>query len=322
MGYQHFKKDQRIEISILLKRGYSRREIATALGKHHSSVTREINNRSVRGIYDPHKAHHKAIVKRSHSKYQGMKIRSHSQLENFINVHMKHFWSPEQIAGTWNQLKISDDSGQRITISHKVIYKYIYSAWGQRLVPYLTTQRYKPRKRKNKKNSREIIPNRIFIDKRPKIINGRKRFGDWEGDTLGAIKSDKHVIAGLVERKSRFFLITKLPRLKYTVVGFNSLLNPYRDTLKSLTLDNGVENKRYHILKVPTYFCHPYSSWEKGAIENSFKRLRRFIPKKSSIRHLTLSDLSYFQNIMNNTPRKCLGFRTPLQIFNKSASSS
>ena len=93
------------------------------------------------------------------------------------------------------------------------------------------------------------------------------------------------------------------------------LLNPHHDTFKSLTLDNGVENVRYEELNIDTYFCHPYSSWEKGAIENCFKRLRRFIPKKASLKDYSREDIIHFAKIMNDTPRKCLNWKTPKEVF-------
>lgn len=315
MNYTHLTKDVRNEISILLKRGYSQRNIAHALGKDHSSISREIKRNSVNGIYDPQKANHKAIVKKINSKYHGMKIRKNNELEKYIIKNIKKFWSPEQIAGVWNKMNKKDELENPLTITHKTIYKYLYSAYGEQYCCYLTTKRIKPKKRRKLKNKREIIKNRVFIDKRPNIINERKRFGDWEGDTMGRIKSDKKVVAGIIERKSRYFKIELLPQMKYTVDGFNKMLNPHRRTLHSVTLDNGVENKRYEELKVKTFFCNPYSSWEKGSIENSFKRLRRFIPKKSSIQNLTNKDIKSYQNIMNNTPRKCLEYKTPKQVF-------
>lgn len=317
MSYQHFTKDQRNEISILRKKGYSLRDIGDAIGKDHSSVSREISQNSVRGIYDPEKAHQKYKKKRRCSKYQGMKIRSHPELEKYIEVHLKNdHWTPDEISGRWNSENHLDKNGKQITISAPIIYKYLYSSYGQHLCQYLPSQQYRKKKRKGKKFKKEIIKNRVSIEERPEIINGRKRFGDWEGDTLGRIKTDQAAIAGLAERLSRKILLTKVCQLKYTIDGFKEKLNPYHNTFKnSLTLDNGVENVRYEELGMSTYFCHPYSSYEKGLIENSFGRLRRFIPKKSSIQNLTEQELQKIEDLMNDTPRKCLAYRTPNEVF-------
>lgn len=314
MKYKHILKVNRLEISILLNKGYSVREIGRSLGKNPSSISREISSNSTNGIYDPHKANNKARVKRICSKYQGMKVVSNMELRDYIDEKMKIGWTPEQIAGRLNR-----KSGNPV-ISAKSIYKYLYSPYGQCLCRYLPSKRYIAKRRSGRKLKKQIIPNRISIEFRPKVINERRRFGDWEADTLGRIKTDNEAIAGLVERKSRYVLACKVPKLKYAMDGFKKLLNPYHNLLKSLTMDNGVENVRHEELNTNTYFCHPYSSWEKGAIENSFQRLRRFIPKKSSLRNYTDERISDIINLMNNTPRKCLDYRTPKEVFNEQLS--
>lgn len=166
-----------------------------------------------------------------------------------------------------------------------------------------------------KKDSNYRIPNRISISQRPEKINNLSEFGHLEGDTLGKPKRHPHTLVGIVERISRKVFFNKVYRLKYSISGFNKLLNPHRKIFKSLTLDNGRENIRHQELGIKTYFCHPYSSWEKGSIENSFKRLRRFIPKGTPIENYTTKQIKHFADIMNNTPRKCLNWKTPNEVF-------
>lgn len=312
-NYKHFTQDIRDEISILLKKGYSHRDIAKAIGKNHSSVSREIRNNSASGIYEPRKAQRKARKKRLYSKYQGMKIKDTEGLEKYIGERMERRWTPEQIAG-----RLKRKHGETV-ISTKSIYGYLYSPYGQHLCKFLTYRQYNKRKGQTRKRSWNSgnIKNRVFIDDRPDIINERERFGDFEGDTLGTIKSDKESLVGAVERMSRYFLMVKMPRLRYAMDGFKNLLNPYQNITYSMTLDNGGENKRHYELGIDTYFCHPYSSWEKGQIENIFGRLRRFIPKKKSLKNYSPQQISDIMNMMNNTPRKCLGFRTPKEVFNE-----
>jgi len=309
--YKHFDKFLRNELSILLKKGYSYRDIGSAIEMSHSSISREVKNNSVNGKYDPEKANHKARVKRLYSKYQGMKV-VNMRLEKYIRRRLKLFWTPEQIAG-----RLKRKNNNKTVISAKSIYEYLYSPYGQHLCKYLPSKRYYPKKRKKKKLKKVIIPNRISIENRPKIVDFRIRFGDWEGDTLGKPKYMPETIVGMLERKSRRLLVVKVSRLKYAMNGFKRLITPYHDTINSMTLDNGVENVRYEELNVSTYFCHPYSSCEKGSIENSFKRLRRFIPKKSNPKNYTNSDLHDIMNVMNNTPRKCLDYRTPNEVFSE-----
>ncbi|MBU1102578.1 IS30 family transposase [Patescibacteria group bacterium] len=300
-----------MEISILLNRGYSHREIANSLKKHHSSISREINENSVNGQYDPAKAHLKAIKKRKKSKYQGMKIRENPELESFVINRMRSYWSPEEIAG-----RIKNVDAQIKYASAPSIYKYLYSAHGQYLHLYLYSGRWRKRKRYKIKGPKKTkIPNRVSIEQRPEIVAKRTRFGDFEGDTLGKIRRDIEVIVGSVERISRYLLIDKVTGLKYAVDGLKKCLSPYQNAIETLTLDNGPENARYEELGIPTYFCHPYSSWEKATMENSFCRLRRFIPKGSSMDDCSDADIRRFAELINNTPRKCLNYRTPKEVF-------
>ncbi len=312
MKYTHFKQNERDEIAILLKKGYSLRNIGHALGRNPSSVSREINRNLVNGIYDSKKAKYKAYIRRQKSKYQGMKIRESFELEEYVEAKMKSYWTPEQIAG-----RLKFERGETI-ISAKSIYEYVYSPYGQHLTNFLTYRQTRKRHGATKRRSWNSggIKNRVFIDDRPDIVNQRARFGDFEADTLGVIKSDKEVLTGIAERLSRYLLIKKVPRLKYTVDGFKESLNPYQSAVQSVTLDNGIENRRHLELNTDTFFCHPYSSWEKGTIENLFGRLRRFIPKKTSLKNYSPEKISAIMETMNNTPRKCLEFRTPAEVFN------
>lgn len=311
MKYSHLAKSNRLEISILLNRDYSHREIGKSLKKHHSSISREVNDNSVNGKYDPAKAHIKAVKKRRKSKYQGMKIRENPELENFVTNKMKSYWSPEEIAG-----RIKNIGSGMEYVSAPSIYKYLYSSHGQYLHSYLYSGRWCKRKRYGIKGPKKTkIPNRVSIEKRPKIVAKRTRFGDFEGDTLGRIRRDSEVIVGSVERISRFLVIDKVPGLKYAVDGLKKCLSPYQNVIETLTLDNGPENARYEELGIKTFFCHPYSSWEKATMENSFCRLRRFIPKGSSLNDYGNADISRFAELMNDTPRKCLNYRTPKEVF-------
>ena len=308
MRYSHFNRTERLDLSILLKKGYSLRRIAEALGRNHSSVIREVRDNSVNGEYDPRKADHKAYVKRKYSKYQGMKVNENWEIRNYIEKKMKLDWSPEAVAA-----RMELDTGGRLSIHFNSIYKYLYTVYGQHLCQYLQYKRYKPEKRKEAEATKEIIKDRVFIDQRPEIINQRLRSGDFETDTLGVPRTSKETLVGAADRQSRFFLAKKIARLKETMPNLKELLNPYQ--IFSLTMDSGPENARYKMLNIPTFFCHPYSSWEKGTIENTFKRLRRYIPKKSRLAKYSDEKISAIIDKMNNTPRKCLGWKTPKEVF-------
>lgn len=310
MRYVHFTKDERNELSVLLKKGYSIRDIGYTLRRSPSSVSREINKNKVKGQYDSKKAHHKAYVRRKYSKYQGMKIVENRCLEGYINEKMKLNWSPEQITG---RLKL--ENGNKTVITTNTIYKYLYSPYGYCLCQYLKYKRYKKRRRKAIKSIREIIKGRVFIEERPEVANQRLRYGDFEGDALGTPKGGKETLVALIERKSRYLLAKKISRLKQAMGGFKELLSLV--PALSVTFDNGSENARFKELGIPTYFCHPYHSWEKGAVENALGLIREYIPKKKSLVNYSDQDISDIVEIINNTPRKCLGFRTPSEVFNE-----
>ena len=297
-----------MELSILWKRGYSQKDIAVTLGVSPSSISRELRrNSSQKGIYNFRNAQHKAYVRRKYSKFEGMKIRNVEGLEGYIKEKLLSDWTPEQISG-----RLKQESGETV-ISFKSIYKWVYTVWGQQFADCMPSKRKKPKRRKKKKQKFELIKGRIFIEKRPEIINKRSRLGDFEGDTLGKPRNTSGVLTGIIDRKSRYFFARKVKSLKDSMQdGFKKIL-PAK--AKSITLDNGVENIHYKILETDTYFCRPYSSWQKGAIENTFQRLRRFIPKKADLKNYSQENIDLIVKRMNNTPRKCLGFKTPAEVF-------
>lgn len=300
-----------MELSILRKKDFSVRAIARAMRRSPSSVSRELRNNAVRGQYDPAKADHKAYVKRKYSKCQGMKVREHPELEAYITEKMPCDWSPDRIAGRWHR-----DYPQAITISAKGIYKYLASSYGVHLARYLKCGRRKPRK---VPDQRGIIQNRLFIDERPKIVNERKRFGDFEGDAMGRPRSaSPETLVVARERISRFLLAMKVPQLKYTIEGFRALLGPL--PTQSLTLDNGLENARHEEIGVQTYFCHPFSAWEKGSVEQGIGLIREHMPKRADLKLYSPERIGAIVEHINAIPMKCLGYRTPKEVFEEQKS--
>ena len=314
MGYTHFDDIKRMELSILRRKGYSCRDIANALGVHHTSVARELRRNSARsGSYDPSKADHKAYCRRKYSKYQGMKIRELAGMEEYVKARLNEDrWTPEEISG-----RLEDLNGEQI-IGVRTIYRWLDSVYGQQYRKYLPYHKKKPGRKKNKEAKNSHIPNRVSIEQRPEEINERKRIGDFEGDTMGKPKGCPETLVAIVDRKSRFLMARKVTRLKHAMEdGFQVMLKGIK--AQSLTLDNGFENVRHESLGIPTYFCHAYSSWEKGTIENTFQRLRRYIPKKARLEDFSEETIAFIVKRMNNTPRKCLNFRTPAEVFKEQA---
>lgn len=311
--YTHIKKAERLEIAILLKKGYSLRDIAGALNRDPSTISREIKRNSVKRRYVPEKAQHKAYVKRKYSKYQGMKIVEDRDLRNYVEEKLKEDWSPEEISG-----RIREVDKEIKYVSYLAIYKFVYSVYGRLLENHL---RYKGKKRK--KRQREKIgqlKNRVFIDKRPEIISKKERFGDWEGDLIVSNKSGKGVLIVLYERKAMYVAIKKL------LTRSCHLINQYIKEMtggfiyfNSLTIDNDISFRKHQELSqslgCPVYFCHPYHSWEKGGVENINKLIRQYIPKGSDISKYSDQYIKEIEIKLNNRPRKSLNYKTPLEVM-------
>lgn len=316
--HTHITKSERIEISILLGKGYSARQIAKAMSRCHTSISREIGHHSINGQYIADKAHSKAKEKRRFSKYQGMKIEDRPGLHEYIIEKLKKYYTPEQIAG---RIKYVDT--HLPYISAKGIYKWLYSNYGQQYCHLLTKQRYQPKKYKKKKTKQQMIPNRIGIEKRSQKANNRSESGHFEEDTMMSGKRHKSTAALAVfcDRKTRYGKLMKIANLspKTHVKAQKSMAEELQ--IKTITYDNGAENRYHeklaHHLKIQTFFCNPYHSWEKGSVENMIGRIRRFIPKGSDIATLTDAQIAKIEHWLNHTPRKCLRFKTPYEIMSK-----
>lgn len=309
--YKHLSLAERLEIEILFNKGYSQKDIAVVLGRNKSSISRELK-RKVYGKYVAHKAHHKAYVRRKYSKYQAMKIREDMKLQNYIEKYLKLGWSPEQVAG-----RIAEEAHLKL-VSHTTIYSWLRSVHGRQLEAELKKLK---RKRGTKKRITTIqLENRVFIDQRPKSIDTREYFGDWEGDFIVSGKNGKGAVLVLHERKSRYIFVRKVnhktaKQVEQTLVEMIRPLTNFR----SLTLDNDIafvhHEKISTILNVPIFFCHPYASWQKGGVENSNLLIRRYIPKGSDISKYSDKDIQNIEWLLNARPRKILGFKTPEEVM-------
>lgn len=196
------------------------------------------------------------------------------------------------------------------------IYEWLYSIYGQKYCKYLKSKRYDPRKRK-KKSKKSLIPNRIGIEKRSKKIDNRKEFGHCEADAIvsGKRTGSKESLIVSQERKSRFVQIRKVNSLKPDL--FNSAILEMNKLveMKSLTLDNGIENQYHEKLNIQTFFCDPYSSWQKGGVEHANGMIRRFIPKGCDISKYSDDYIGEIEDALNNKPRRCLNYKTPLEVM-------
>jgi len=309
--YQHIKKAERLEISILLKRGYSQNEIAKELGRSKSTISDEVKNNSVKGKYDPCKANQKAKTRRKNSKYQGMKVVKNIKLRDYVENKLTAGWSPEEISG-----RIGNIDNYLPYVSPKGVYKFVYSPYGRSLERYL---RHKGKKKGQKYTKVTQLTNRIFIDQRPSIIGEKQRFGDWEGDFIVSGKKGKGVLLVLYERKSMYVIIRKIACRQNWIINYQLKAINNSNYLNSLTLDNDIAFKKHQELSktinTPIYFCHPYHSWEKGGVENINKLIREYIPKSSDISKYSQEYIKKIESKLNNRPRKGLNYRTPLEVM-------
>ena len=310
--YGHITNEERSEISILLCKKYSYAEIAKVLGRDKGTISREIERNSTNGVYEPKKAQHKAYVKRLYSKYQGMKVVGNKELKNYIEEKMKKDWSPEEISG---RIKNVDKNVKYV--SFRGIYKYIYSIYGRRIEKFLRCNGKK--RRGGNRSSVTKLKDRIFIDQRPKVVENRARFGDWEGDFIVSGKSGRGVLLVLHERKARFAMIKRIINLKIEKVHQFIFEMTGGIVMNTLTLDNDIVFRKHKELSLllgkPVYFCHPYHSWEKGGVENTNKLIRQYIPKGSDISQYTDGYIQMIQEKLNTRPRKCLNYKTPLEVM-------
>jgi transposase, IS30 family len=315
MTYTHLEKSERFEFSILLSKGYSLRKISQVLGRSHGSLSRELQKNMVNGSYNPRKANAKARVRRTMSKYQGMKVRQTLGLEEYITERMKLDWSPELIAGRFRV-----ETGKKLKTD--TIYKYLYSSFGQHLCKYLKYKRHGNRRRrlKIKPVPAGHIPDRISINERPAEITARTSFGHYEADTMGRPRhASAQTLVVMRERLSRKLFGIKVKRLRYTVEGFKKIIEPL--LVASITFDNGLENIRYRELGIPSYFCNPYHSWEKGSVEQGIGQIRSYIPKKADLKDYSHRHISAIMETLNNRPMKCLNYQTPNEVFTKNIPS-
>lgn len=307
--YKHLSREERYQIYSLMKARHTLTEIARLLGRHRSTISREIDRgRGGRG-YRAEQACRKA-----HERSQGSRNARRVQPWVWPEVacYLGIEWSPEQIA-------------DKLPISHETVYQHVYAdkASGGKLHKGLRSQ--KPRRKCHLcgRDRRGQIPNRCPISERPAHIEGRKRVGHWEGDTVIGAGHSQAVVT-VVERKSGYAKLKKVANKTAELVSqaIEDVLKPLNARVKTLTVDNGKEFA-YHqkvdaALGIQTYFADPYCSWQRGSNENFNGLLRQYIPKKRRMESVTDEELTMIENRLNHRPRKRLGFKTPHEVFHAS----
>jgi len=323
--YQHLCLEEREKLFVLHEKGISLRKIGLVLGRSDSSLCRELRrNKTGVGARSREYLIFRYLACKAHVKAQrrAQRQRRKAPLKNpliflYVREHLRLGWTPEEIAG---RLPL-DFPGEKI--HHETIYRYIYSkpVKKYKLWQYLTLVRKKRVRKEGRRIQRQgKIPQAISIDLRPALVNQRERLGDWETDNLEGKRTDQTTSSVLVERLIRVTLLGKLPdrsAKSKTRMVVNSLSNFPPKARLTLTADNGRENTYHQEITnktgVEVYFCHAYHAWEKGTVENTIQRIRRFIPKGKSLDAIDPEQFKLIQQRLNNTPRKCLGYLTPYE---------
>ncbi len=312
MSYKQLTLEKRYHISALLKSGLRQKEIAEAVGVSASTISRELLRNKTEKGYDPETAQQWAFLR--HKKKCKHTVWTPT-VERYVRAKLKQEWSPEQISGRMRQER---EDG----VSHETIYRFIYDnkAGGGRLYRHLRHKNKKYHKRGHTYESRGTLKNRTMIDKRPKVVEKKRRIGDWEIDTVIG-KGHQGVLVTAVDRHSKFTLIAPASSKHAEVVSKTllRLLEPVKPITKTITSDNGKEFAFHESiaekLKAGFYFANPYHSWERGLNEHTNGLIRQYLPKERSFTDLTQKEVTMIQNRLNHRPRKVLGFKTPYEVF-------
>lgn len=315
-SYKHLSLAEREKISIWKAQGLSLRKIAKRLGRDVSSVSRELKRNAPPlrpGRYLPARAHGRATLRNQISRTH-LRLKK-PELRRYVLRKLRQGLSPEQIAGQLRQEK------SKISISHEAVYQFIYSE-ARGLIPLLARSHRKRLRRWHSHNHRKShIPQRVPITQRPAIVKTRDQYGHWEMDTIISRQSKPSILV-MVERKSRLVKLAWLPQksASNTRMAINRRLGQFSKGLRrTITYDNGSENVEHlrvnAALGTRSFFCLPFHSWEKGTVENTNGLIRRFYPKKTDFGNITPAQVRRVEQILNARPRKCLGFKTPEQVF-------
>lgn len=311
--YTQLSMRERCLLTTFLAMNLSISTLSQRMGRHRSTLYRELKRNRNAGRYQPGAADAKA--KERHPKAAN-KLRENETLNHYVVEGLKKGWSPEQISGRMKRER------QPFYACAESIYRYIYQHKNlglYQLLPRKKIKRYSHGVRKPRENRFQMAKKNICH--RPEDIDKRAQIGHWEGDTIRFQHSQKTCVTTLVERKSRFVCLRKNEnKTTKTVMGhiYQAIHLIPKKMWRTLTLDQGIEFTNFRTVERQTqckiYFCDPHSPWQRGSNENMNGRLRRYLPKNFKIDNIGQDDLDNIAVLANNTPRKCLGYLTPTEV--------
>ena len=316
MKYKHLTIEERYHIQAYKKAGYSQKIIANEVGVSESTISRELkrNSSTQRKSYSAINANKISNDRRMYASRKSNK-KMDVKLKNIIKKYIIEDWSPEEISNRLKAVNIAN-------ISYVSIYQFVEQnkQQGGDLYTHLRFHHTGHRRAKYGSKNKGRIKGRTSISQRDKIVDEKSRVGDWEIDTIvGAGK--KGAITTVVERVTSLVRIS-IPTTKKAIEIENEtirILKPLKDKIFTITSDNGLEFANHQniskALDYEHYFCHPYSSWERGLNEYTNGLIRQYIPKGTSFEKITPEYIRMIEDKLNNRPRKALNWKTPNEVF-------
>lgn len=313
MTYHQITSEERYMLSLLRKQGFNASEIGRQLGRHRSTILREVRRNASHGdAYRPFRANEKAHARRSRSRRNQRFTRQ--QLHR-VETLLRRLWSPEQIAAMLRR-------HGPFCISHETIYRHVWldRTLGGDLHSCLRFAAKLRRKRYRSYDSRGRLAGKRHISERPASVENRRQVGHWEIDTVMG-KGSNHCLVSLVERKSGYLLIGKLKARTVAETDARTirLIRRHVDRFTTITADNGTEFHGYQNIEratgVPFYFCTPHHAWERGTNENTNGLIRQYLPKYMNLDKVTQAQCNAIANKLNRRPRKRHDYRTPEEEF-------
>jgi IS30 family transposase len=317
-SYDQLSLEERCSIAELHRAGRSIRQIAAALDRQPSTISRELKRNTGAGLragpYQPAYAQQQTAGRR----WYGARLDRNPALREQVLSLLGQGWSPEQVVG-----RLKREEGHTV-IGCETIYRFIYAqlkrtndrAW----------RRYLPRAKGRRGHRRRkitspalLIKHRVPVHERPPEALDRRQAGHWEADFMLFARYNQSVLV-LHERTSRLTTLVHTADRKAPATAslLGLLLRPLPPELKlTLTFDNGTEFAEHHQLPIRTFFCDPHAPWQKGGVENAVGRVRRFLPRRTDLESLDPNEIFQAAVAYNHTPRKCLDFQTPAEVFSK-----
>lgn len=312
MNYKQLTENERYQIYVMKKADHSQKAIADLLGRHPSTISRELHrNRGLKG-YRPAQAQRFSDARRQEA-YKARKVTD--QVKGWIDALIRQELSPQQAVDYLEQHK-------NLSLHHETVYQLIYSdkAAGGELYKHMRIAAKPYRKRYGHNDRRGKIKNRIDIDERPLVVERRSRIGDWEGDTVLG-KGRSSALLTLVERKTLYTVIVRLTGKRSDLLAKTAIseMESLKSKVKTITFDNGLEFANHEDiakgLDADIYFAHPYASWERGINENTNGLIRQYFPKGTDFSQVSDAEIQHVMDRLNNRPRKTRGGRSPNELF-------